>query len=135
MLMTPSSLPREVRRLINLSPFALPLCVLALIVSVWNGPRAPGYLIVMVVAGLIATAFWLLYWKYRQEHAGAIFFLLLSLGTVSVGSLVALRLTFGYVQERNNLWLAIQYGTIILIIFFTTLRLFGKRIEQMIQPS
>jgi hypothetical protein len=133
--MTPSSLPREVRRLINISSYALPLCMLALIVSVWSGPRAASYLIAVVVAGLIATALWLLYWKYRQQHAGAIFFFLLSIGTVSVGYLVALRLTFGYAQNPNNLWLAIQYGTIVLIIFFTTLRLFGKRIEQMLRPS
>jgi len=57
--------------------------------------------------------------------------LLLALGTLSVGYLVAFRMTFGYAHDPNDLWLALQCGTLVLFIFFTTLRLFQRQIEYM----
>ena len=126
--MTPSQLPRDVYRLMTISPIALPVCVLGLLIALWFGPRDPKYLIAGIVIGLITTTLWLVYWNYRQAHTGAIFFLLLAIGIVSIGYRMALRLTFGDARDPNNLWLAIQYGAIVLGIFFTTLWLFQKRI-------
>ena len=126
--MIPSHLPRDVYRLMIISPIALPVCLLGLLIALWFGPRDPTYVIVGSVIGLITTSLWLVYWKYRQAHTGAIFFFLLAIGIVSIGYRLALGLTFGDTRDLNNLWLAIQYGAIILGIFFTTLWLFQKRI-------
>jgi peptidoglycan/LPS O-acetylase OafA/YrhL len=130
--MTSTHLPREVRQLITISPIGLLLCAIGLVGSLWAGPRSPRYLMYTIVAGILATSFWLLYWKYRRDHAGAIIFLIFSIASLTLGYLLAFRLTFGYTHDINDLWLALQYGAIVLAILFGAVQIFRKYIERLV---
>jgi hypothetical protein len=109
--------------------------VIGLLGSLWVGPRSPRFLLYTILAGILATNFWLFYWKYRRYHTGAIIFLILSIASLTLGYLIAFRLTFGYTHDVNDLWLALQYGAIVLAILFGTVQIFRKYIERLVTTS
>jgi hypothetical protein len=86
------------------------------------------FIIAAMIAGLMCTTFWLLYWTYRAEDAGAVLFWLLAGLAIGPSYLLARSLVFGDLYRKHDLWLGLQFATLVILVFNAIFLLFRTRI-------
>jgi hypothetical protein len=132
----PRSAPAQaIQHLLQMSRITAPLCLIGLFLSCWLGPHSVLFIIAAIIASLLYTTFWLLYWYYRAEDAGAMIFWLLTALAIGPGYVLARNIVFGRVNGTTELWLGVQFATTFLLVFTGIVLLFRMRIRRAIAPA
>jgi len=126
---------QAVQRLLRMSRITLPLCLIGFLISYWLGPHSIRFIIAAIIASLLSTTFWLLYWKYRAEDAGAIFFWLLAALVIGPGYILARNVAFGQLYGKNDLWVGLQFATTFTLVFDGIFLLFRTHILRLVSPA
>ena len=130
------STPAQIlQRWFRLGRIALPLCLIGFLIAYWLGPHASIFIFAAIIAGLLYTTFWLLYWHYRVADAGAVIFWLLAALAIESGYILARNVAFGDLYGKNDLWLGLQFATIFTLVFDGLFLLFRTPILRMVAQA
>jgi len=130
------STPAQVmQRLLRMSRITVPVCMTGFLISFWLGPQSILFIIAAIIASLLYSTLWLLYWKYRAESAGAIIFWLLAALAIGPSYMLARKVVFTDPYAENDLWLGLQFGTTLILVFNGIVLLFRGQILRLISRT